>query len=305
MRITVIGSGGVGGYFGGLLAMAGHDVTFVARGEHGRALRNSGLRVQSVHGNFSLPVQSVESAAKAGSADVVLCCVKSYDTRMAAAAIVPTLHDGSVVVSLQNGIENAALLAEAAGPERVLTGLVWVESSIASPGVIIQTSNVRRIALGPHDGLSMAPARVVCELLAASGADVELHEDIRPVLWDKLLFISSVSGVTCVTRSAFGAILDTPAAFDLLVSAMEEARWIANLNGVPLDETNVRAALDLCMNLGPAFKSSMLRDLERGRRLEVEALSGAVVRAAESVGADAPVHRFIASALSVVAGGVA
>lgn len=301
MRIAVIGAGGVGGYFGGLLAAAGHDVTFVARGEHGRTLRESGLHVRSLHGDFSLPVHCVETPSQAGSADLVLFCVKSYDTRGAAAALAPSLLPGSLVVSLQNGIENAEALAEAVGAERVLTGLVWVESAIVAPGVISQTSKVRRIALGPHDGTSMAGAEMVRDLLASAGADAEVHRDILPVLWDKLLFISSVSGVTCITRSAIGPILDTPAAFDLLVSAMEEARRTANLNGVLLGPENVRAALDLCVNLGPSFKSSMLRDLERGRRLEVEALSGAVVRAAERVATDAPIHRFIRGALSIAA----
>ncbi len=304
MRITVVGSGGVGGYFGGLLAAAGHDVTFVARGEHGRALRENGLCVRSVHGDFSLPVHSVETASQSGPADLVLLCVKSYDTRAAAAAIAPVIRPGSMVMSLQNGIENAEILAETLGAERVLTGLVWVESAIVSPGTISQTSTVRRIALGPHDGLSMDRALLIRDLLASAGAEVEAHQNILPVVWDKLLFISSVSGVTCITRSTIGPILNTPAARDLLEAAMEEARLIANLNGVPLGTESVTAALDLCVSLGPSFKSSMLRDLERGRRLEVEALSGAVVRAADSAGVDAPIHRFICGTLSIAAAGI-
>src|SRR6476620_10012072 len=136
MRIVVIGAGGVGGYFGGLLARAGHQVTFVARGELGAALREAGLRVQSVHGDFELRVLCVETAAAAESADVVLFCVKAYDTRTTAAAIAPLLHDGSVVVSLQNGIENTGEIARAVGAAHVLAGLVWIESAITAPGVV-------------------------------------------------------------------------------------------------------------------------------------------------------------------------
>ncbi len=303
MRIAVIGAGGVGGYFGGLLAREGHKVTFVARGEHGATLRRTGLRVHSVHGDFELPVSCVETPGEAGTADIVLFCVKSYDTGATATAIAPLLHERSIVVSLQNGIENAGEIAGLVGPACVLTGLVWVESTIAAPGVISQTSRVRRVAIGPHDGTSGASAEAVTALLASAGADAEAHADIRPILWDKLLFISSVSGITCVTRSSLGPIMATPAARELLVQALDEARRVANAGGVALDQTNVDAALDLCVNLGSDFKTSMLRDLERGRRLEVNALSGAIVRAAHRSGIRAPIHEFICGALAIVAGG--
>jgi 2-dehydropantoate 2-reductase len=298
MRVAILGSGGVGGYYGGLLAHAGQDVIFIARGEHLAAMRAHGLRVESAHGNFEVrPVQATDHPAQAGTVDLVLCTVKSYDLESAAEAARPLVGPGTVVLPLLNGLDAADRLAAILGPEHIMPGLTHISSSIAAPGLIRQVSPVRRITFGEHDGSITPRAERIRDLLAASGVEVILSTTVEQALWEKFVFISSVSGVCCLARQPIGPILRTTESRALYLNALREVEALGRARGVALPPDLVDHALRLTESFAPQTKPSLLIDLETGRRLELEAMSGTVVRYAQEIGLPTPVHSVIYAAL--------
>ncbi len=303
MRIAILGVGGVGGYYGGLLACAGQDVALIARGAHLAALRELGLRVESVHGNFQVrPILATDEPAEIGPVDLVLVSVKSYDLDAAAEAARPLLGPGTAVLPLLNGLDAAERLAAALGDEPVLAGLTHISSSLTAPGLIRQISSVRRITLGERDGRVTPRARRVGEALASSGIEVVVSDQIDLALWDKFLFIASISGVCCLARQPMGVVLDTPETRQLYVRALREVEAVAHHRGVPLAPGIVERTLALSEGFAPETRPSMLVDLEAGQRIELEALNGTVVRYGRSEGVDTPVHSVVYAALKPIAG---
>ena len=301
MRIAIIGAGGVGGYLGGLLIREGHDVALIARGEHLRALRADGLRVRSVHGDFDArPAAATDRPEEVGPVDLVVFATKTYDTEAAAARTVSLLGPRTAVLSLQNGVESVALLEARYGSGRVLAGAIWVVSTVEAPGTIRQESQVRRIALGEVGGQVSDRARAVAEVLASTGCDVEVTDQIESVLWSKLLFIAPIGGLTALMRAPVGSILADPGAEELLRRGMEEVEAVARAQGIPLDREIVKSTLAFARNLEPTTTSSMQRDVEAGRRTESDALHGAVVRAGARTGIPTPVHAVCWTCLRVM-----
>ncbi len=301
MRIAVVGAGGVGGYFGGLLARAGNEVAFIARGEHLQAMRAGGLKVQSVHGDFEVnPVQATDNPAEIGPVDLTIVTVKTYDIDAAGELARPLVGPNTAVLPLQNGVESAVLLSRHFGREAVLGGAVWVSASVTAPGAIRQESQFRRIVLGELDGRDTQRVRAIHNVLARTGATVETTENILKVLWTKLLFIASFSGITSVTRAPAGPVMACAESRLLLNRAMREVEAVARAKGMALDPDVVEKTMAFCDKLELTATSSMQRDVAAGRRLEYDALSGAVVRAGREAGAPAPVHEFIWTCLKVV-----
>lgn len=279
MRIAVMGSGGVGGYYGGLLARAGHEVAFITRGAHLKALQTHGLRVNSVHGDFTLPsVQATDDPAKVGPVDLVLVCVKTPDLETAAQALHPMINPRTTVVSLQNGVDAAERIRRSVGPDHVLGGVTWISSSIEAPGVIRQMSQFRRIVVGELDGQVTPRARAVVETLQESGATVELSTDIQKVIWTKFVFIAALSGVGSITRLEIGDYRDVPATRALLVDLMREVEAVARASHVKLDPDVVDGAMALIDRAAPNIKPSMQRDVEAGRPSELESMIGVIAQ---------------------------
>jgi len=300
MKIAIFGSGGVGGYFGGLLARAGHEVAFIARGAHLHALRENGLKVRSVHGDFDIPhVFATDDPIEFGPTDLTICTIKTYDIGIIADTMHPLIGPQTALLPLQNGVETPDLLAQHFGPA-VLGGAVWVVSAVSEPGIIHQQSQFRRIVLGELDGRDTPRLHTIQDALANSGATVEITGDIRKVLWTKLLFIASFSGITSVTRAPAGPVMACAESRSLLERAMREVEAVAHAKGLHLDADVVEKTMDFCDKMTPDATSSMQRDVAAGRRLEYDAMNGAVVRAGQESGISTLVHEFFWMCLKVV-----
>jgi 2-dehydropantoate 2-reductase len=300
MRIAVIGAGGVGGYFGGLLQKSGQDVAFLARGEHLRALQERGLRVRSVHGDFELPsVRATDRPEKLGQPDLVLFTVKTYDTESAAAQIRPAVGPNTAVLTFQNGVDNPERIDRVLGAGTAMGGTVHIETTIAEPGVIAQTSPIRRVALGELDGRPSERAERARDAFQAAGLEATLSDNIRKALWEKFLFIVGMSGLSTLTRSPVGVVLAVPEVREMLAQAFAETAAVAEAEGVALDPDPVGRMMAFAQNLKPSMKSSMQRDLERGRRLEVESINGTVVRLGRAHGIPTPVNACIYACLKL------
>ncbi len=298
MKIAVMGSGGVGGYYGGLLARAGYDVTLIARGAHRAALVEKGLQVKSVHGDFTVaPVQVTDTPAEVGPVDLVLVCVKTPDTDRAAQAIKPIVGPETTVMSLQNGIDAAERLGAVVGMEHVVGGATWISSAVESPGVIRQFSEIRRIVLGELDGRITARVQAIAEVLGSTGATAEVTDNILGVLWAKFVFIASISGIGSLTRLELGDYRAVPETRSLLVSLMREVEAVARAGGVSLERDIVEQALALTDSMAANIKPSMQRDVEAGRCSELESIIGVIGRKGREWGVATPVADMVYAAL--------
>lgn len=298
MRIAVFGAGAVGGYFGARLARAGEDVIFIARGEHLQAMRSSGLRVDSVEGDFVIhPVQATDDPAAIGPVDVVLVGVKAWQVPEAAQAMRPLVGPATFVVPLQNGVEAHDQLAEVLGAEHVLGGLCRIISSVVEPGHIRHGGMEPYVAFGEWDNRPSPRAERLRAAFARAGVKVEIPPDIRVAIWEKFLFIATLSGVGAVTRAPAGVLRSLPATRRMLEQAMEEIVAVAQAWGINLSPEAMHKTMALIEGLPPTGTASMQRDIMAGRPSELESQSGAVVRLGREVGVEPSLHAFIYASL--------
>lgn len=296
MRIAVMGTGGVGGYFGGMLARAGHDVVFIARGAHLAAIRQDGLRVKTVHGDFTVQAPATDTGDVA-PVDLILFCVKAYHTAEAGRAIAPLVGDETLILSLQNGVDNEDKLAAMHGAEHVLGGVCYISSAVTAPGVITQVSGPRSIVFGELDGSITLRAERVHDAFVGAGIDTTLSDDVEEAMWTKFLFICAFSGVASVARSTVGELLALPETRGLLRETMAEAAAVGRACGVDLPAGIVDQMMQTLEGFAPETKASMLVDVEKGNRVEIDALNGAVARLGAERGMPTPANGFIYAAL--------
>ncbi len=299
LTFAVFGTGAVGGYFGGRLAEAGQDVRFLARGRHLAAIREQGLRVTSVDGDFLItPARVSDDPAELGQVDVVLVGVKAWQVPQAAEAMRPLIGEDTFVVPLQNGVEAPDQLAAALGAPRVLGGLCRVLAFLDGPGHIRHTGVTPYIAFGEMNGSGSARVEALREGFARTrGVTVEVPPDIRVAMWSKFLFITALSGVGALTRLPIGAFRSQPETRELLGDAMKEIQTIALTNGIALPADTAERTLSYVDTLPAEGTASMQRDVMQGRPSELEAQVGAVVRLGERLGVPVPAHRRIYQAL--------
>jgi 2-dehydropantoate 2-reductase len=298
MRIVVVGAGGTGGYFGGLLAGAGQDVTFIARGAHLEALRAQGLTVESkLAGTFTVSVRATDDPREVGPADLILFCVKTYDTEVAARSIRPLIRPDTMVMSLQNGIGNEERIAQAVGHHSGIGAVAYVVSAIKAPGVIAQTAGPGKIVFGELGGGTSPRTKRLHDVLQRAGIVAELHPDIRVVLWQKFLFICAFSGVTAVSRLPIGTILADPVTHELFRGTSEEVEAVARAGAVRLPADCVEQAMATAAAVEPWGRGSLYHDLAGGRRLELESLNGEVVRQGREHDVSTPLNFAIYAAL--------
>lgn len=302
MRVAVFGAGGVGGYFGGRLAEAGVEVVFVARGEHLRAMRREGLRVDSIAGDFTVAcVTASDDPRKLGAVDAVIVAVKGWQLDAAAAAMRPLLREGTCIVPLLNGIDAVDVLAAVYGEERVVGGTCRILSFVAGPGHIRHAGIAPAIAVGEMDGReSDRVGRLRALLGRARGIAVETPPDIRAAMWKKFLFIAAWSGLGAVTGMPVEEIRGRPETRAKLERAMREIRDLAVASGVALPETAIADALAVVDGVAPGGTPSMQRDVVAGCPSELESLTGAVVRLARTTSVPAPVNTAIYDELARV-----
>jgi 2-dehydropantoate 2-reductase len=306
MRIVVMGSGGVGGYFGARLAAGGNDVVFVARGRHLAAIRARGLAVKSALGDLVVGAPVVtDDPATLAPADVVLFAVKLWDTEAAAERIRPLLAAGGAVIPFQNGVESVARVGAVVGAARVLGGTAYIAATIGEPGVIVHTGTMARLRFGatrPEQQPVVAAFAAACR---ASGVDGEAVADVESVLWQKFVFLASFAGTTAVARQPMGVLRTDPDLRATLEAAIREVWLVGRARGVALPDDFVAQQMKFADGLPAEMKSSMLNDLAAGNRLEAPWLSGAVARMAHEAGVAAPVHSTLYAALKPYCAGAA
>ncbi len=295
MRIAVFGVGGVGGYFGGRLAQAGEEVFFIARGQPLRAMREHGLRVGSLKGDFIIqPVQATADPAEVGPVDAVLVGVKAWQVTEAAQAMKPMVGPNTVVVPLQNGVEAPAQLAAVLGRSPVLGGFCRIVSYITEPGQIRQTGGDPYLAFGEMDNrTSERVERLQQAFQQTAGITVEIPPDIQAAMWEKFLLISSWSGLGAVTRSPVGVWRSLAGTRQLWQQAMAEVYAVAQAKKIALAEEVLKKAVTYVDSLPPHATASMQRDILNGRPSELDTLSGGVVRLGEEAAVPTPTHAFI------------
>jgi 2-dehydropantoate 2-reductase len=298
-HIVVFGAGAVGGYFGGRLACAGHHVTFIARGAHLDAIRRDGLHVFSPMGDFVVsPATATDDTSSVAVADVVLVGVKAGSVSAIAPALEPVVGPDTVVVPLQNGVEAASELAAVIRPERVIGGLCRVAASVTGPGQITHAGIEPTVVVGTLDDAQRKRVERVRHLLAESGVNVEVADDIQAALWEKFLLVEPWGGLGGVTRVTLDVLCSTPATRRLLTAAMTEVALLAAAHGVTLGDDVVDRTLTFLAAVPAGATASMQRDLMERRPSELEAQTGTIVRLGREKGVDTPVHTFLYDCLS-------
>lgn len=292
MRIAVVGSGAVGGYYGAKLGRAGHEVVFVARGAHRAAIEAGGLRVQSPLGDFAVRAVAVDDTSRLEPADLVLLAVKTYDLDAALPLVGSLVGQGTTVLTLQNGVDSPEQVAAVVGRGAVIGGAAYIATALVSPGVIVQTGTHRRIAFGevfdPPGNLSRRVA-ALHEAFAAADIESEPHADARVPLWEKFTYLAPLAGFTAAARRPSGDVWYEPSARVPFLEGVREVERVARAEGVPV-ASDLLARITAYMDALPReMRSSMLIDLDAGRRIEVEALQGSVVRRGLARGVPTPV----------------
>ena len=304
MRIAVMGAGGLGGYFGARLCLGGADVHFIARGRHLQAMRDDGLRVNGPQPMHVPRVNATDDARSVGPVDLVMLCVKLWDTDAALEQIRPLVGEHTAIISFQNGVLKDQAVRAVYGSGRVMGGVGYVATTIEGPGVIRQTGPMQRLLFGEFDGSRSPRGQAFLEACLAGGIQAELSDDILREIWQKFVFLAALSGLTTTIRKPIGPIRENAQTRSLLRDVMREVVAVGRAHGVNLAEDYADVRLKLADDVAYDMTSSMHHDLERGNRLEVRWLAGAVVELGHSKGVSTPLNRAIADILALHAGGV-
>ena len=305
MRIAVMGAGGLGGYFGARLCLGGADVHFIARGRHLQALRDDGLRIVGPEPMHVPRVNATDDARTIGPVDLVMLCVKLWDTDAALEQIRPLVGPQTAIVSFQNGVVKDEAVRAVYGDAAVMGGVGYVATTIDSPGVIRQTGPMQRLAFGEFDGSRSARALAFLQACLAGGIKAELSDDILREIWQKFVFLAALSGTTTTMRKPIGPIREHPQTRRFLLDVMREVVAVGRAQGVNLAEDYAEVRLRLADEVAYDMTSSMHHDLERGNPLEVRWLAGAVVALGQQNGVATPLNRAISDILALHAGGAA
>ena len=300
MRFAILGSGAVGGYYGARLAQAGHDVTFIARGKHLDAIRQRGLEIRSPLGNYVASTAAEEDTAKVGHVHCVMLATKNYDNASAIPGIAAMLGPDGVVLTVQNGVDSVDECAAAVGRHRVLGGSAYIATAVEAPGLIVQTGTHTRIVFGEvfEPGAAVSPrVAAIRDALAGAGIETEAVADARIPLWEKFIYLAPFAAFTGAARLPIGGIWRFPQVRETFYDACREVERVASAEGVAVSPDTFRRIEGYMASLPPSTRSSLLIDLQQGKRIEVEALQGSVVRRGKKVGVPTPIHAALYSVL--------
>ncbi|MFQ5989995.1 MAG: 2-dehydropantoate 2-reductase [Candidatus Methylomirabilales bacterium] len=287
MKIAVIGAGAVGGYFGALLHRGGLDVTLVARGRHLEAIKARGLQIKSYGGDFTVPTRAVGDPIEVGPVDLILICVKSYDTESAARQCLPIIGDATAILSLQNGVDNEEKIAAIVGEEKVLGGVAYIGAAVAEPGVVVHMAEGRIVFGEMHGGTSERGKRLE-QTFRDAGLPGEFSSDIRAALWRKLCWNAAFNALNALVGGEVDILVKHTEPRVLARAVMEEVRTVATSQGVEMPQDVVDKLLHWTDTAATGMKTSMRQDFEAGRRLEAEALNGVVVKKGQAAGIPTP-----------------
>ncbi|HEV7663184.1 MAG TPA: 2-dehydropantoate 2-reductase [Chloroflexota bacterium] len=291
MRVAIVGAGGIGGLYGALLARAGHQVSFLARGAHLEAIRRNGLEIRSADfGTFTIPAQASDDPTELGQADLILFAVKTFDLDQAAQAARQMLAPEGSLLTFQNGLDAPDQVAQIVGPERVLIGTTRLETTILEPGVIGHLSPGHHISVSALDGPPTPQVEQTVAVLKGAGITTEALPDGRRALWDKASMLVPMATISSVCRSSLGPIRDVPETLALFKTLLDEFAAVGAACGYDLTEAPERG-MRMMATISPTWKTSMSRDFERGNRTELEALTGVVVRLADTRNVAVPATR--------------
>lgn len=291
MKIAVMGAGGVGGYFGGLLARAGEDVTFIARGGHLKAIRRSGLRVLSdLSGEFTVASPATDDVASVGAVDLVLHTVKMYHNEVAIPALTPMVGPDTVVLTLQNGVGNGPALADALGQGHVMVGAAFLSGRITAPGVVSQFGQFGRVVFGEMAGGVTDRGQRLLEVFGRAGWSVELSDNAPREVWQKFVYLTGAAGINAITQASYGEMRSVPETRDLIREAFAEIVDVTRASGVSLHDDVLDRAMEALDGFPHDAMASLTRDFMDGNRVELEGLTGAVVRMGRELGVPTPVN---------------
>jgi len=304
VKIAVMGAGGVGGYFGARLAQSGADVTFIARGAHGAAIRESGLKVFSPNGDVLVqPAKATDDPSRVGAVDVVMFCVKLWDVESGAEHCRPLLGADTAVISFQNGVDAEERIAAILGAEHAVGGVAAISAFIESPGVIRHTGKMAWLKYGELDGRSSPRIEAFDAACRKAGFEASISPDIVADIWRKFAFLAPMAGATAATRMPIGPILGDPDARRLFTDLIAETVAVGRARGARLEDGLEAKQLAFAEGLPAEMKASMLGDLERGNRLELPWLTGAVARLGRELGVPTPVSEVVYAVLKLHAEG--
>ena len=300
MKILIMGTGAIGGCYGGLLARGGEDVVLLARGDNLNAIRECGMQVDSeTFGSFTVHPQAVDALDGSWTADLILFCVKGYHNEKALSDMSPAVGESTTILTLQNGIGGGDQIAKRFGSGSVLLGAAYIDAERTAPGIFAQRGSPPCIVLGEESGEETERAKAIADVLQCADIESEVSPNVLTALWSKLIYICALSGMTCITRASFSEVLETPETLGMTIQVMTEALKVGQTSGVPLDDGLVDSVMAGFQEEKGGLISSMHTDLMAGNPLEVSLINGAVARIGKEVGVDTPANSIIAACLTI------
>jgi len=295
MKIAVVGIGGVGGYYGGLLAKRYFDdtdveIVFVARGDHLDEIKAKGLRLISEKGEFTVtPDLATDDPSGCGIFDLVIYCVKGYDLEESAKMLIPNIGENTIIVSLLNGVDNAEKLQSVLPAGKVLNGCVYIGAHRVQPGVVKQVGGSGKLFFGSESGIQV-DGEGIQDIFERANIDAEFRKDIKNIVWEKFLFISPFASATSFLGKPLGELMDSPEGKALVEALLEEVLLVANSQDIRFQEDIREVTLEKARSFPPEAKTSMQMDFEKGKRAELETFTGYIVREGRRHGLAVPNH---------------
>jgi 2-dehydropantoate 2-reductase len=300
MKIAAMAAGAVGAYFGGRMQAAGHDVAMIARRAHLDALRQNGLKIESVHGDLHLPkVNATDDPRQVGVVDIVLFAVKLWDTETAAQLARPLVGPDTRVITLQNGVDSYERVSAILGKEQTVCGTAYIAAVLGGPGLMRHTSKFATMRVGRMDGKPDAKLAAFVEAAKAAGLDIQPQDDMNRERWQKFVFLSSMAGVNCLTRQPIGKVLADPDTRAFYRALMEECLAVGQKSGAKVPSAWVDDRMTFSDAAPPGMKASMFHDLEAGNRLELDWLTGKVVSLGRELGVPTPASDAVYAAVKL------
>ena len=293
MRLAVMGAGSIGGYFGGMLARSGHDVTLIARGKHLETIRKDGLKILNDDGHFLVKCDATDDPTGIGVVDLVLLTVKTYQNDMAIPPLRSLIDSSTSILCLQNGMDSYQSITRLLQIQDPLPGAAYIEASVQSPGIIRQSGTVVKIVFGELNGTLSSRGTEIQKVLSDSGIDTQFTTDILKTLWTKFLFISTMAGITCLTRKTLAQLVPKEDWPNIIIDCMKEIEAVGRRNNINLENDVVKTTMDYITESLENMQASMHTDLMAGRPLELDALNGAVVRAGKLADIPTPINSLI------------